>query len=388
MKREEIDNDLLSNLSNSDSCRPECWYEPLTRISDQLGACAAHVVAIDDTRTPMSFGGGGGECGPEAFEDYWEYFPIDARWPEILARELVQPDEFPLVVPDSTLLNDRIRSDSPVHCEFLPKFNCEQQLLSVLPVSQTMFRGRPRKFFAACALSRSKGKSFFDDSESRLFQHYAQQIRFQFQAEIYRAAFSQYEQMLDSVDMGFVCVNAKGIVQFMNRGAERIVSSGFGIKLDKLRLRVGSKQRQLDQAIEEAYKVYLGEPRSNAGSLTIKHSGSRKPYLVQAAPMSTGEELGLPSQPCVAVYISPPIDEIHPELVPRAMDFWGLTKAEATVAFLLVEGHSPKAISSIRGTTIGVVRSQLAAIYGKTQTNGQTELVNLISRSPIRCGLS
>jgi DNA-binding NarL/FixJ family response regulator len=55
-----------------------------------------------------------------------------------------------------------------------------------------------------------------------------------------------------------------------------------------------------------------------------------------------------------------------------------LTQAEVRVLGLLLDGLAPRDIAQQSGTSMATVRSQIASLYGKTGTTGQTELVLLL----------
>lgn len=57
---------------------------------------------------------------------------------------------------------------------------------------------------------------------------------------------------------------------------------------------------------------------------------------------------------------------------------WGLTPAEARLAAALVAGTSPAAFARRHGLTVNTVKSQLRAIFRKTGTHRQAELVRLL----------
>jgi DNA-binding CsgD family transcriptional regulator len=59
---------------------------------------------------------------------------------------------------------------------------------------------------------------------------------------------------------------------------------------------------------------------------------------------------------------------------------FSLTGAEARVAQGLAQGDSLEEIAAVLGVRISTARTQLAAIFGKTQTQRQAKLVALLSR--------
>jgi DNA-binding CsgD family transcriptional regulator len=74
---------------------------------------------------------------------------------------------------------------------------------------------------------------------------------------------------------------------------------------------------------------------------------------------------------------SPPI--VDPDLLASAFD---LTPAECRVACHIAEGRTPKEIASQTGVQHDTVRKQLQAIYQKTATNRQVDLIRLLLNLP------
>jgi DNA-binding CsgD family transcriptional regulator len=59
---------------------------------------------------------------------------------------------------------------------------------------------------------------------------------------------------------------------------------------------------------------------------------------------------------------------------------FNLTPAEASLAVKISRGKTPAAIARSNGVTIATVRSQLKAVFAKTNTRRQAELVGLLAR--------
>ena len=71
----------------------------------------------------------------------------------------------------------------------------------------------------------------------------------------------------------------------------------------------------------------------------------------------------------------------HPcPTVAALQETFGLTRGEALVSLQLMRGDSPREISAARKVSIGTVRAQLKALFAKTQTSRQSELVWLLAR--------
>jgi DNA-binding CsgD family transcriptional regulator len=74
---------------------------------------------------------------------------------------------------------------------------------------------------------------------------------------------------------------------------------------------------------------------------------------------------------------SPPV--VDADLLSMAFD---LTPAECRVAHLIAEGRTPKEIAARLGVQHDTVRKQLQAIYQKTATNRQADLIRLLLHLP------
>jgi DNA-binding CsgD family transcriptional regulator len=62
------------------------------------------------------------------------------------------------------------------------------------------------------------------------------------------------------------------------------------------------------------------------------------------------------------------------------MRIFGLTPAEAKIAAIIGCGHSPEYAADVMGIALETARNQLKAVFAKTQTHRQGELVALLSR--------
>ena len=71
--------------------------------------------------------------------------------------------------------------------------------------------------------------------------------------------------------------------------------------------------------------------------------------------------------------------ELDPFIVGEAFD---LTPAEAKVAVQLAQGKTPELIAADNNVSIATVRSQIKALFGKTGTNRQTDLVRILVALP------
>ena len=66
------------------------------------------------------------------------------------------------------------------------------------------------------------------------------------------------------------------------------------------------------------------------------------------------------------------------DLMRQHFDDWGLTPAEADVAYFTIKGFSIAEIAGFRKAAEGTVKSQLNAIYRKSGLSGRSQLVSVL----------
>jgi DNA-binding CsgD family transcriptional regulator len=72
---------------------------------------------------------------------------------------------------------------------------------------------------------------------------------------------------------------------------------------------------------------------------------------------------------------------VRPEPNPQTLqEIFGLTSAETRLAIEIARGGAPLEIARIRRLSRTTIRSQLASLFAKTETNRQAELVALLDR--------
>ena len=76
------------------------------------------------------------------------------------------------------------------------------------------------------------------------------------------------------------------------------------------------------------------------------------------------------------------IEQTAPD--PRLLaNLFDLTRTEARVASLLVEGRSVKAIARMQGVATNTIRMQLKSVFNKTGVHRQAQLVSLLAQKPL-----
>jgi DNA-binding CsgD family transcriptional regulator len=174
---------------------------------------------------------------------------------------------------------------------------------------------------------------------------------------------------LDRLHCGGLVLNKEGRVIEFNRTAQQV-----------LRQELQEPERNktdVDWVASAVKQLGLRASRnsgvSGSGWLMTDRRAMR-PLAVHSIPLDPEEGSG--HRAIVMVDLSVTC-EVNPAVLQRLFD---LTPAEAGLAVKIGQGETPAAIARSNGVTIATVRSQLAAVFAKTNTQRQAELVALLAR--------
>jgi DNA-binding CsgD family transcriptional regulator/PAS domain-containing protein len=190
---------------------------------------------------------------------------------------------------------------------------------------------------------------------------------------------------LDLLEQGVVLLDAKGCVLLVNRAADAILAAKKALRLTPhgLVAAVASENRQLSRLIQGAIATGKRVGLDAGGAMVVSRDGQRAPLHVLIAPLGTKTiHLG-GDVPVAAIFIS------DPEHKPASngallVQLFGLTRAEARLAEILAAGESLLDAAQKLGVAQSTVRSQLKSIFGKTNTNRQSQLVSVLAHVNIR----
>ncbi|HEX5454766.1 MAG TPA: GAF domain-containing protein, partial [Stellaceae bacterium] len=185
--------------------------------------------------------------------------------------------------------------------------------------------------------------------------------------------------MVDALDLmrqPTVVLNNMGFVLFTNAAAEALFDHDIRIISHRLVLR--------DKGANAAFLMLLDRlrARDDAAVLAVKpivvRREGRSSLLIRVLPLaSAGHQPLFGDLVILAITELAPKPSPDPAIVAQA---FGLTRAEARLASLLATGMSPDAAAKQLGVAPGTVRSQLKAVFAKTETHRQSELAALLAR--------
>lgn len=132
------------------------------------------------------------------------------------------------------------------------------------------------------------------------------------------------------------------------------------------------------EAFAEAFERLLGELRViPLGSVTVRLQAAFDECPLAAILVGIGDP-GQPSVLLILQAIGGPVRVDHGFLAST----FGLTQAEARVASLLLEGHTPRAMAESTFVSMTTIRSHLKSLFAKMACRRQADLVRLVAGLP------
>jgi DNA-binding CsgD family transcriptional regulator len=116
------------------------------------------------------------------------------------------------------------------------------------------------------------------------------------------------------------------------------------------------------------------------GRIRISRGEERAPLIVLVIPLRAETEWLSPRRPTAILFITDPERANTPTAASLQHSF-GLTRTEAAVALQVLNGKGLQAAAAVLGIAPVTARSHLAAIFAKTGTSRQAELVRVLLQS-------
>jgi len=186
-------------------------------------------------------------------------------------------------------------------------------------------------------------------------------------------------QMLDANPFAIIVLDELGKPIFVNRAARDVVSAQDGLVLSGNGLSSGhhGDNQKLQQLIRRALALANGETAEPAGAMHALRRSGKRPYSILVSPICQARSLLGRVRPAVCIVIADP--ERRAQLPERTLRIlYGLTPAEVRLASQIANGTSVQNAAEALSISYKTARTQLAAIFKKTATTRQGELVKLL----------
>jgi DNA-binding CsgD family transcriptional regulator len=310
------------------------------------------------------------EAVARAYSDHW--WQHDAWLHTALATGLFRTGMLARgseVVPAHTL------RQTAFYKEFLLTMPAEHLLVAILsdgsdpllapPINLSFFRPPEQSDF-----SEADVQAFRD-----LYPHIHRAFELHWQMRSMREQLDVFHRSLDSMDFGLSFIDTAGKIRFANDASKKI-ALGAGLiwaegQFSSQTTASSNTKKTLTALIQQAA---VGE----GGAAVLDARGTMALCMPVSRPVRTpaGE-----SRAAVMLILVDPAGRTE-----AALDFvsqaFSLSPAESRLLPLLLKGQTPADIAESLGLKLPTVRSQLSAIFAKTGTARQQELIRLLGSVP------
>lgn len=192
---------------------------------------------------------------------------------------------------------------------------------------------------------------------------------------------------LDRIPAAVVLLGASGEVRHLNQHAERLIRQQDGflwmparVGLGRLRLTDDAQQSVLDQLIRAVIRPGRGQRVEHfSHAMCVRRPSGAPDYLVRLSPIGLGNPYAADVGSVQAIaFITDPVASDRALTAELLAGAFQLTVAESRLARELVRGEGLAAVAARIGISPNTAKSQLKAVFAKTQTRNQAQLVKLL----------
>jgi DNA-binding CsgD family transcriptional regulator/PAS domain-containing protein len=191
---------------------------------------------------------------------------------------------------------------------------------------------------------------------------------------------ADFASVLDQSSQAVFMTDSEGRVSFLNQAASRLTRMRDGLTYENGELRAAREAdtTRLRALLADAIKTSSGEGLGAGGVLPLGRPSGRRPLalLVSPVPRRQTRLAGLATTAAMVFVSDPEQGPLPTEDMLHAL--FGLTPAEAKLTRVLAQGASLEAAAACLGLRRETVRSRVKAIFEKTSTHRQAELVRLV----------
>ena len=208
-------------------------------------------------------------------------------------------------------------------------------------------------------------------------KHLARAISLQQRLSQLEEVLIQSSNVLDLLDFGLVMFGAGGQLEFINASAKRMFHADDGLSLveGKMTLQHSKLHGQFGAILDALCRDDVAQRDQVGGTLSAPMRSGRGAYTITITPIRNRHAADS-NVKAVAFIFDPRKKQIS---VQKSLsDAYGLTPAEATLASALVQGQTLAAIAEHQGVSYNTVKTHLHAVFSKTRTKRQGELISLL----------
>ena len=181
---------------------------------------------------------------------------------------------------------------------------------------------------------------------------------------------------LEHIDRGALVVDRTGHVRAANAFAERILGleDGLFLRDGQISCAIRSETVTLERALANCVR---GVVEASGAALAVTRSAGRSPLVLLCVPFPATQWWPGFEQQSAIIFIADRDARLEQQTEKLRMRF-GLTRAEAAMAWEIARSGGRQAAAANRGVSLSTARTQLTSIFDKTGVRRQAELVRLL----------
>ena len=351
--------------------QPERWPSALARMGEFMGGAAFIMSALHRTegiRLAVITG-----QDPAASQVLQKRYAVPATNPLVAAMA-----KLPVGVPVArhAVHPDRLYLNGDMYNEVFRPQGLKHQVIACLH--------RTEELVCPLGILRPAKAGHFSPQEMRLLELFAAHLRRAIQLSLQiQAADNSLRTATDALNRVAVPVfvaDAHCRVVHVNAAAERLSREQDGLWVRQGEF-VAWRTHQA-AALRDAIGAAATSPHEAPGALRIERRSGKRPYVAIVAPLggNSSAELTLAPTGCI-VLVSDPVPA-RPDRGGLLRQLFKLTPRETQLAEALLDGKRLEHYAAEAGVSINTAKTQLGAIFGKTGTTRQAELIRLLNAVP------
>ena len=355
------------------------WQTFLQELRHALSGSSANWIAREfpARRSDVTVFAGGDPEGIASYERYWGVHDPWALSPHLVRRsgtifvgdELISPADF---------------ARTPFYNDFARHFDV------VRVVGVTLEAGDGK--ISVLTINGSKQRRPFAAPEQRLMAalvpHLQNALQLHRRLMSAEARTTSLSDLLHRARDGVLLLNQHGRVVFMNATAVSMVNERDGLEMieHELRCHDVATTTRLRTLVSRALAPIDG-PGDAGGHVVVQRRSGRRPYSLLISRLGAdGVHLREIAGPVAVICVADTeVKRVPAEAVLQML--LGITPAEARLIRVLADGHSLEEAGSVLGIRPQTARSRLKAVFEKTGTSRQAELIVVVHRLARLVGL-
>jgi DNA-binding CsgD family transcriptional regulator len=234
-------------------------------------------------------------------------------------------------------------------------------------------------------LLRATGRPPYSPTETdrleRLVPHLQRSVRIYLETEVLRQRALIGERGLNAFEIGVLATDEAGRVVYANRRAEALLREGNTLKVRE-GIVVAAPMvdaTHLDLALRRA--ASSGHPESVRIAVTGNKQDKNACYVTILPLAEQNPMAGVFGRPKLLWLVN---QENHRRVLTgrQLIQLFALSPAEARLARAMAQGHTPEAYAVESSLSMATVRTQMRAVFAKTGTRRQPDLVRLLYGIP------